>query len=159
MKYTAAISNFILIALLISGFFYLLFTRETPQPSTSTPNNSELVAELAAVNKNLTSLTETVQRFNTSMIQYDFLKGQLSSLSETDRQINIKAQATNNAKTDENKEEVGKVITQLSELSKQIKGAQKDRNETMLKLINSLERKLEATKLEEIPATPAAPEE
>jgi len=141
-----------LILVLALAIFVLLQSPKQAQVNT----NEALVSELSEINGNLSELTETVQRLNTSVIQYDFLKGQLEALSATDRNIVLRAQATNNAKNEENKENVEKIIAQLTNLSKQVKGAQKDRNATMLKLINGLERQLAAIKIEDTPTVPTA---
>jgi len=116
-------------------------------------------------NENLNNLSSTIHRFNTSLIQYDFLKEEMSRLAEVDRTIGLRSQATSNAKKNTEEEEEIKqaddVIQKLSKLSQQVKGQHNARRQTMLKLITSLERELQQASLPEgnqLPAPKSQPQ-
>lgn len=87
-------------------------------------------------------LTAVIQRFNTSLIQYDFLKQEMARLNVVDRTIGARAQATAAAKNDENQEAADKALAQLDQLAKQVQGEQNSRRQTMIQLISGLEKQL-----------------
>jgi len=161
MKYNIIllIANFAL-TLVIGG--YLLYqsgaSKNAPndtssEPITVTIDNHELAPQIEAFNENLDNLSSTIHRFNTSLIQYDFLKEEMSRLAEVDRTIGLRAQATSNAKKNTEVEEELKqaddMIQKLSKLSQQVKGQHNARRQTMLKLITGLERELQQASLPE----------
>lgn len=94
------------------------------------------------LNANLDQLTSTIQRFNTSLIQYDYLKGEMDRLGGLDRTIGLRAQAALAQATEENAEDTKAAIAKLQELSAQVQGEQQARRQTMLQLISGLERQL-----------------
>jgi len=121
---------------------------------------------LAKVSKDLDQLTSSIQRFNTSLVQYDFLKREMDRLAALDQNIGMRAQVAASQKTGENTEEIEEVLAKLSALSGKVKGEQQVRRQTMLKLISNLEKQLsqiapprprpsEATKPLSPPQTPA----
>lgn len=103
---------------------------------------SGMAKPLSQVSQDLDQLTSSIQRFNTSLVQYDFLKREMDRLAALDQNIGMRAQVAASQKTDENTAEIEEVLTKLSTLSGQVKGEQQVRRQTMLKLISNLEKQL-----------------
>lgn len=134
--------------LLTGGLCYFVVTNQEKNPGNAA-DTAEIKVDISAFQKPLTELTEkvdqlnkTVQRFSTSYVQYDFLKREMDRLSVVDQNIGVRAQATAASKTDKNAKQVDEAISQLSNLSQQVKGQLQTRRQTMLKLISGLEKEL-----------------
>lgn len=97
---------------------------------------------LTKVSKDLDQLTSSIQRFNTSLVQYDFLKREMDRLETLDQNIGMRAQVAASQKNDKNTKEIEEVLAKLSALSGKVKGEQQVRRQTMLKLISNLEKQL-----------------
>jgi hypothetical protein len=97
---------------------------------------------LSKVSKDLDQLTSSIQRFNTSLVQYDFLKREMDRLAALDQNIGMRAQVAASQKNDENTKEIEDVLAKLNALSGKVKGEQQVRRQTMLKLISNLEKQL-----------------
>jgi uncharacterized membrane protein len=127
-----------------------LFMREEPAPAADEPapppvvnvDFATLEAPVTTLNANLDQLTSTIQRFNTSLIQYDFLKGEMDRLTNLDRTIGIRAQAQLAQATEENVDETKEAIAKLQELANKVQGEQQSKRQTMLQLISGLEKRL-----------------
>ena len=163
-----AIAAFLALNILITGGLgYLVVTGQQNAPdkaamATATP--AEIKIDVSSMEKPLAELTDkvdqlnqTVQRFSTSYVQYDFLKREMDRLSVVDQSIGVRAQATAASKTDKNAEEVDEVIGKLSTLSQQVKGQLQTRRQTMLKLISGLEKELASISGTTAPAPTPAP--
>lgn len=98
--------------------------------------------KLTEVVSEITNLNETVQRFSTSSVQYDFLKREMDQLAVIDQTIGAQAQATASTRTDKNTAEVDEALAKLGKLSQQVKGQLQGRRKTMLQLIAGLEKEL-----------------
>ena len=152
--------------LVTGGIGALLLTKFAPQEpaagglpqETITVDLSGLEKPLTKVSSDLDGLTETIQRFNTSLVQYDFLKREMDRLAIVDQTIGVRAQATAAAKTDENAEQVEETMEKLGVLSKQVKQQQETRRQTMLKLISGLEQQLAAIPQPPVKEAPEQPE-
>lgn len=158
-----AIAAFLALNILITGALgYLVFTDQEKLPEKAA-NVSEFKVDISSMQKPLTELTDkvdqinqTVQRFSTSYVQYDFLKREMDRLSIVDQNIGVRAQATAASKTDKNEKEADEVINKLSNLSQQVKGQLQTRRQTMLKLISGLEKELASISGAQLPATKPA---
>ena len=114
-----------------------------PQPNI--PSEIDLQAlerPIAQITAEISKLNETVQRFSTSSVQYDFLKREMDQLGVIDQTIGAQAQATLAAKTEENGEAIDANVAKLSKLSQQVKDQLQARRKTMLQLIAGLEKEL-----------------
>lgn len=107
---------------------------------------------LESFGSDVRELTTVIQRFNTSLIQYDFLKQEMARLNVVDRTIGARAQAAAAAKTDENQEATNKALLELDKLAKRVQGEQNSRRQTMIQLISGLEKQLAGLNLEQIEA-------
>ena len=148
-----AIAAFLALNILITGGLgYLVVKGQQKAPekaamAQATP--AEIKVDISSMEKPLAELTDkvdqlnqTVQRFSTSYVQYDFLKREMDRLSVVDQSIGVRAQATAASKTDKNAKEVDEVVGKLSALSQQVKGQLQTRRQIMLKLISGLEKEL-----------------
>lgn len=114
-----------------------------PQPDVPAEIDLEALEKpLAQITTEISKLNETVQRFSTSSVQYDFLKREMDQLAVIDQTIGAQAQATLAAKTEENAEAIDADVAKLSKLSQQVKGQLQARRKTMLQLIAGLEKEL-----------------
>ena len=135
--------------LITGGLSALLLTKfqDTPFTGGSDPvpvevDLSGIDQPLSKVSKDLDQLTTSIQRFNTSLVQYDFLKREMDRLAALDQNIGMRAQVAASQKTDDNTKEIEDVLSKLSALSGKVKGEQQVRRQTMLKLISNLEKQL-----------------
>ena len=148
---STAIAAFLALNILITGGLgYLVVTGQKKAQTAATESiPTEIKVDISSMEQPLAELTDkvdqlnqTVQRFSTSYVQYDFLKREMDRLSVVDQTIGVRAQATAASKTDKNAKEVDEVIGKLSTLSQQVKGQLQTRRQTMLKLISGLEKEL-----------------
>lgn len=144
-----AIAAFLALNILITGGLGYLVVTGQQKLTENGANSSQIKVDPSSIQMPLAELTDkvdqlnqTVQRFSTSYVQYDFLKREMDRLSVVDQTIGVRAQATAAKKTEKNAEEVDKVIGNLSSLSQQVKGQLQSRRQTMLKLISGLEKEL-----------------
>ena len=105
-----------------------------------------LLEPIASLEESLGRSTETLQRFNTTLIQYNFLQKEIERLANIDQlagnQLNLELQ---------NKEQLGEEageaaderITQLREFQEQVQTEFEQRRQMMLQLIAGLEAELE----------------
>ncbi|MGJ8695248.1 MAG: hypothetical protein ACSHYF_02960 [Verrucomicrobiaceae bacterium] len=155
---SSAIAVLLGLNILVTGGLGALFIKQTSEAQAAAPSPSAIQAEMASikeplnqVSKDIARLNETVQRFSTSYVQYDFLKREMDRLAVVDQTIGVRAQATAATKTEKNAEEIDEVMGKLGALSQQVKGKLEVRRQTMMKLISGLEKELA-----EISAVPAA---
>lgn len=71
---------------------------------------SSLQTPITKAAAEIAKLNETVQRFSTSSVQYDFLKREMDRLAIIDQTVAAQAQATAAAKTDKNAAEIDAAI-------------------------------------------------
>lgn len=163
-----AIAAFLALNILITGGLgYLVISGQKQDPvaeKSAAPTPAEIKIDVSAMEAPLAQLTDkvdqlnqTVQRFSTSYVQYDFLKREMDRLSVADQSIGVRAQATAATKNDKNAKEVDEVIGKLSNLSQQVKGQLQTRRQTMLKLISGLENELASISGSATPAPAPAP--
>ncbi len=137
--------NFIATAVLGTLVFK---NQQSFQTQTSLPERaahadlSSLQTPITKAAAEIAKLNETVQRFSTSSVQYDFLKREMDQLAIIDQTVAAQAQATAATKTEKNAAEIDAAIEKLGKLSQQIKGQLQGRRKTMLQLISSLEKEL-----------------
>jgi hypothetical protein len=128
-------------ALLLMNFQKISLTGES-DPVPVQVDLSGIDQPLSKVSRDLDQLTSSIQRFNTSLVQYDFLKREMDRLAALDQNIGMRAQVAASQKTDENTKEIEDVLAKLSALSGKVKGEQQVRRQTMLNLISNLEKQL-----------------
>lgn len=140
-------------------------TKANPPSSASGPavtvDFAMLQKPIEDLDGRLASLTTTLQRFNTSLIQYDFLDKELDSLVTLERGLAVRAQAIATKKTKENEKDTEAAMGQLKELSTKVQQERVARRQTMLLLISGLEKQLAGlngatTVADKVPQQPAA---
>lgn len=113
------------------------------------------------LSKDVHALNTTVQRMNTSLVQYDFLEKELEGLGNLERGLTVRAQAVVAAKTPENATKSDEAVKQIGEVLKKVTAERTARRQTMLQLIAGLERQLAGltgapTVSDKVPAEPPA---
>jgi predicted transcriptional regulator len=116
---------------------------------------------LENLSKDVHALNTTVQRMNTSLVQYDFLEKEQDNLGNLERGLTVRGQAALAAKTPENAAKTDEAVKQIEELLKKVTDERTARRQTMLQLIAGLERQLAGltgapTVSDKVPAEPPA---
>jgi len=129
--------------------------------------------DLAPLLKPIESLEEALdrfavnlQRFNTTIVQYDFLQKDIDRLSGFDQAVSLRLnqeRANKEQLGDEAGKEIDELIGQIEELKGQVEKEIEQRRQMLMQLIAGLEQNLAASNLDEeamrqvIRETPAAP--
>ncbi|MDB6077319.1 MAG: hypothetical protein JWO82_1066 [Akkermansiaceae bacterium] len=113
------------------------------------------------LSKDVHALNATVQRMNTSLVQYDFLEKEQERLGNLERGLTVRAQAVAAAKTPENATKSDEAVKQIGEVLKKVTAEHAALRQTTLQLIAGLERQLAGltgapTVSDKVPAEPPA---
>jgi hypothetical protein len=141
---------------LASAVSYHVFMRpETPAPVIQLPepppavDMQPLLKPVETLDESLGKFSSTLQRFNTTIVQYDFLQKEIERLGRLDQalgmrlNLEITKKAEQGGKPDKGEaEEQDKLIEQLREIQGKVQKESERRRETMLRLIAGLEREL-----------------
>ncbi len=145
------ISNLI-IALAVS--FYVFARSETPAPTpepvaapapTVELDLVPLIGPIQSLEESLVGYTETLQRFNTSLVQYDFLQKEIQRMANLDQvvgnQLNLELQAQAEL-GEEADEAIEQTIGQMREFQTQLQAELEQRRQMLFQLIAGLEEQL-----------------
>ena len=171
-RWLIAISNLV-IAIAISIY---IFGRSSHDPATPTAESpvasvqldlTPLLAPIESLDESLSGFTETLQRFNTTLVQYDFLQKEIERMANLDQiianRLNLELQ---------NKEQLGEAadatvdetIDQITQFQQQVQQELEQRRQMMMQLIAGLEQELAKSNVDEkavrevIGDTPPAPD-
>lgn len=122
-----------------------------------------LAEPIERLDQRLAGLTTTLQRLNTSSIQFDFLESELEQLAALERGLIVRGRTIEAGRTEENTEQVDEAIAQLGKLVTQVQTERQNRRRTLIALIAGLEKQLAglsgATLIaDKVPEKPAAVE-
>lgn len=141
------LSNITLIVLVV----ILLFrSGGSPSGTTSSGEGEQLTAHaftepVTKLNDNIDNLSATMQRFNTSLVQYDFLQKEMERLTALEKALRLRAQVIGSRRTAENEEETKKNLAQASRLLRQVQSEYLRHRGNLMRLIAGLERELAST--------------
>lgn len=111
-------------------------------PSGSVPES--LLKPIETLDQSVNRLTLTLQRFNTSSLQYEYLQKEIERLAHLDqtlaKRINLEEEKPSKEKTVETE----KGLKQLQVLQDQVQQELKRRRESVVRLIEGLERQLDS---------------
>ncbi len=134
-----------------------------PQPEPPPPSAAPALdsAPFESIATELHSLNTTLQRLNTSTIQYQFLDKELDGLANLERALAVRAQTQAAARTDDNAADIDRALGQIREISAKVNEERKTRRQLMLQLIAGLERQLAGlsgaqTVTDKVPAEPVS---
>lgn len=149
----------------------LLITRGQPESATSAQPASAgpvldlepLAKPIEQLDQRLAGLTTTLQRLNTSTVQFDFLESELEQLAALERGLILRGRALDAARTEENTKQTDEAIKQVTQLISKVQEERLNRRRTLIALIAGLEKQLAglsgATMIaDQVPETPAAVE-
>ncbi len=133
---------------------------EPPPPSAATAPVLD-PAPFETIATELHSLNTTLQRLNTSTVQYQFLDKELESLANLERALAVRAQTQAAARTEDNAADIDRALEQIREISAKVTEERKTRRQLMLQLIAGLERQLAGlsgaqTVTDKVPAEPVS---
>ncbi len=135
--------------------------KSDPAPSQAPTSNSSSAgssanldpATLGQLENSITRLGTTLQGFNTSLVQYDYLQNEIERLGKLDQAIAERINLAQARKTKDTSANLQTAIDQLSLAQTGIKKEIERRRETVRLLISGLERKLDAATPQQTPAT------
>lgn len=153
---------------------YVILKKETPpqtvitkvEPSLSiapqkiTVNLDKLAIPLASFNSNMSKLSNTIIRFNTSLVQYDFLKQEIQNISIANQTLLLRARAISSQTNEDNKKEMDAALEQLQKQVNQLSKLQNVYKQKTQLLILGLEKQLQVSSgvvpTKTLPKTPTA---
>ncbi len=176
LRHWILVASNLIIAIAICYYVFVRSSREAPPATASAApaasveiNLDPLVAPIESLEKSLASYAETLQRFNTSLVQYDFLQKEIQRLANLDQlvanQLNIELQASEQL-DEEAAAAADETIGQIREFQTQVQSDLEQRRQMIFQLIAGLEEQLSKSAGEENlgevigdtpPTTPPAP--
>ena len=154
-QWILVISN-VIIAVAVSYFVFLRSGKETAQtevmaaPATAIEVDlSPLIQPIESLETSFSRYAETLQRFNTSLVQYDFLQKEIQRIANLDQlvgnQLNIELQAKEQLGEDADEsasESADETIGQIREFQTQVQTELEQRRQMLFQLIAGLEEQL-----------------
>ena len=153
-----------------------------PHPLPAAPPVAPMILDVLPLQKPLETLdqsvnrlTLTLQRFNTTAMQYEYLQAEVERLTRLDQTLATRINELQKSPARAKTAELEKALKQLKTLQEQVQAEMKRRRETLGQLIDGLERQLDAQMpakktavsnpengnapklVKPAPATPAAP--
>lgn len=107
---------------------------------------------LETLDQSVNRLTLTLQRFNTTAMQYEYLQAEVERLARIDQTLATRINEAQKSPAKLQTAEFKKGLKQLEALQDQIQAEMKRRRETLAQLLDGLERQLDA----QMPAKKAA---
>jgi hypothetical protein len=135
--------------------YHVFFRAESPAPVIQIPEPppaidlQPLLKPVETLDQSLGKFSSTLQRFNTTIVQYDFLQKEIERLGRLDQALGMRLNMEIAKKAEEGKKteaaeagEQNKLIDQIREIQGKVQKETERRRETMLQLIAGLEREL-----------------
>jgi len=130
---------------------------ETPGPEAGAPLDLEpLLEPIASLEDSLGRFASTLQRFNTTLVQYDFLQKDIERIGNLDQAVaaRLNQELFNHSQLGEDVDEEAKksieeTITQIQEFQQQIQKELEQRRQMLMQLIAGLEQELASSNLDE----------
>jgi hypothetical protein len=126
-------------------------TKVTPSPA-SVPE--PLLKPIETLDQSVNRLTLTLQRFNTSSLQYEYLQKEIERLAHLDQTLAKRINLEEDKSSKEKTAEAEKGLKQLQVLQDQVQQELKRRRESVVRLIEGLERQLDSGAPGKTAATP-----
>lgn len=127
-------------------------TKVTPSPA-SVPES--LLKPIETLDQSVNRLTLTLQRFNTSSLQYEYLQKEIERLAHLDQTLAKRINLEEDKSSKEKTAEAEKGLKQLQVLQDQVQQELKRRRESVVRLIEGLERQLDSGAPGKTATTPA----
>lgn len=136
--------------------YHVFFRAPGPAPVVAVPPQSPpaldlqpLLKPVETLDESLAKFSSTLQRFNTTVVQYDFLQKEIERLGRLDQALGMRLNLEINKKAElgektpqEEVENQDKLVEQIREIQTKVQKESERRRETMLQLIAGLEREL-----------------
>ncbi len=108
-----------------------------------------LLKPVETLDQSLGQFSSTLQRFNTTIVQYDFLQKEIERLGRLDQALAVRVNIEAAKPESEQTEESTQALDQLRQLHAQVQKETERRRQTMIQLIGGLEKELASTTLNE----------
>jgi hypothetical protein len=115
-------------------------------------NLEPLLKPVESLEEALGRFSATLQRFNTTIVQYDFLQKDIERLSGLDQAVAMRLNQEQQNKAqlgDEAGEQIDEMIGQIQQFQEQVQKELEQRRQMMMQLIAGLEQNLAASNLDE----------
>lgn len=122
------------------------------QPSASV--HEPFMKPIEALDQSVNRLTLTVQRFNTTALQYEYLQKEIERLAHLDQTLAKRINLEDDKPSKEKTAETEKGLKQLQVLQDQVQQELKRRRESVVRLVEGLERQLDSGVPSKSAATP-----